>query len=88
MQERSNVYDRFPGGCKEDPGMPEKSLQQREMEGTAYNGAHGMKDLRKLYAQMGGMPIVRMPPVRFRDQSFALYGRQIPRVLSYKWGDR
>jgi hypothetical protein len=47
-----------------------------------------MKDLRKFYAAMGGPARIPMVPPRFRDQSFALYGRQIPRVLHYKWGDR
>jgi hypothetical protein len=47
-----------------------------------------MKDLRKFYAAMGGLPVVRMPPVRFKDESFRVYGRQVPRVLHYKWGDR
>lgn len=45
------------------------------------------KDLRKLYAAMGGLPQIRMPPVRYKDQSFALYGRQVPRTPNwYKWG--
>jgi hypothetical protein len=47
-----------------------------------------MKNLKQLYFGMGGMPIIRIPAPRTRDQSFQLYGRQVPRVLSYKWGDR
>jgi hypothetical protein len=46
------------------------------------------KDLRRFYTAMGGLPVIRIPAPSTKDQSFALYGRQVPRVLSYKWGDR
>lgn len=44
-----------------------------------------MKNLRQFYKAMGGLPIIKVPAPRFRDESFRLNGRQVPRVLKYKW---
>ena len=47
------------------------------------------KNLKNFYFKtMGGASRIPMLPPRLRDLSHQLYGRQIPRVLHYKWGDR
>jgi hypothetical protein len=46
------------------------------------------KDLRQFYRMMNGKPQIIIPPPRFRDESFRLHGRQIPRTKNYYWGVR
>jgi hypothetical protein len=43
------------------------------------------KSMRELYKELGGLPVIKMDPPRFRDVSFQAYGRTVPRVLKYKW---
>jgi len=86
MQEQRAMHTGCPCQYRSGQRMPKK--QEGEMENHSDNRGDCMKNLKKLYFTMGGMPIVRMPAPRFRDQSFALHGRQVPRVLKYWGGDR